>query len=585
MKRLAVALFAICFVLILTSAQEQLPTEQKVTFGQDGKMYVNKNLGVYLWLSTSPEKDAPKHRLKSDSTDKYSNPMYFDTEGFNTLRSPSAVDQKTKRPIYPLRDIVFEVYADGESPTTNLKRVTGKSIYRNGKLYYGGNPGFTLPAIDKVSGLEKTYYSVNGKRYQEYRDTLKITDEGETTLKIYSTDRVGNRENPIEKKFTVDNSAPATEYEIDGILNKKFVSPKATIKLKSKDNLVGVKAIYYQINNGPKRAYSTPVSVKQLGAGGAFSFYAIDYLGNVEKLQVIGGKGNELNMGTGESNHFEFYVDNLPPSFEIEFDGATSQGKYNYISGKTKIKIKANDDKSGVDQVYYSINSTKVDQKYKDGIEFTDNGMAYIRVNAVDYVGNKSTTVTNAYYVDTKAPVSKSIVNSPKHRVKDTIFVTSKTKIGLTATDAASGVRNTYYTINSGAEQEYKGPFMLTKEGLNSIKHYAKDNVDNEEETKILEVFVDNLAPEIFHHFSSTPIGAKTVREQEYTIYPGNVKLYIAATDKHAGGERIVYSINGGTKKSSNPIKGFAAGNYEIEVTAYDVLGNSSNQTIKFSVE
>ena len=62
--------------------------------------------------------------------------------------------------------------------------------------------------------------------------------------------------------------------------------------------------------------------------------------------------------------------------------------------------------------------------------------------------------------------------------------------------------------------------------------------------------------------------------------------LYIAATDNASGGEKIEYKINGKSVPAGLiPIKGLAPGNYEIEVTANDVLKNSSKETIKFAVE
>ena len=61
--------------------------------------------------------------------------------------------------------------------------------------------------------------------------------------------------------------------------------------------------------------------------------------------------------------------------------------------------------------------------------------------------------------------------------------------------------------------------------------------------------------------------------------------LYIAATDKHSGGEKIEYTVNGGLLQTENPIKSFKPGNYLVDVNAYDVLGNKNTQEIKFSVE
>lgn len=578
------AFFVFALLLIgMLHAQEQLPTEKKVTFGQNGEMFVNKELGLYLWLSTSPEKDAEKHRLISDSTNVYANPMFLDTEGYNTLRSPSAVDPKTRKTVYPIRDIVFEVYADGLSPESKHKFVDGKSIYRTGKLYYSGKAlGLTLSAYDKVSGVEHIYYSINEQNYVEYKDTVKIFTEGEARIRYYSTDRVGNREIPIEKTVTIDNSAPKTTCEINGAQNKKFVSSNAMIKLSSIDNLVGVKTIYYQINHGTKRVYTSPISASLLGDSGSVSFYAIDHLSNTEEIQTVGAKGS---ISTGISDNFEFYVDKDAPSVALNLDGAYSKGKYTYVAKNTKITVDAKDTKSGVDKVQYSINSTAVNQEYKENIEFSDDGIAYIRVNATDYVGNTSATITKAYYVDATAPISTISVLQPKLKVKDTLFITSNTKITLASSDKASGVSEIIYRVNNGEIKTYSEPFTVSGKGLMKIEYYAKDNVSNTEEARILEVYIDDIPPIIYHHYSATPIGTKTVREQELTIYPSNMKLYIAATDKSSGGERIEYKINNGSVKSVNPIKGLVPGNYEVKVTAYDVLGNSSNETINFSVE
>lgn len=583
MKRILFISIICLSLLNLTRAQEQLPLAKKVTFGQNGELYVNKDLGVYFWLSTSPGENSEKHRLMSDSSSRYSNPMYFDTEGYNTLRSPSAVDTTTKKTVFPVRDIIFEVYADGESPVSALNVHSKSTRFLQGKRYYSGEVRATLKAKDAVSGLEKIYFSIDRKAFAEYQNELSFSNDGEVSVKFYSTDRVGNREVAIEKIFTIDNTAPKTEYEIDGHSNEKFVSPDAKIKLSANDNLVGVKTIYYQINSGSPKVYSFPIPVKWLGGSeGKITFWAVDHLNNKEEKKVIGGKDNtEQSNG----NMYEFYVDKDAPTVDIEFDGQFSKGKYTYVSLETKLKVNANDDKSGVDKVNYSINKKSVDEKYDDFIQFADDGVAYIRVNATDFVGNTSPTVVQTVYIDSKAPKTNATVYSPKHRVKDTLFISKNSKISLSSSDNASGVAKKYYTCNGNEEILYVKPFFVKSDGLTTLKYWSLDNVGNKEEVKTIQVYVDNNAPEIFHHYSSTAIGSKTIREEEYTIYPPDVKLYVAATDKESGGEKITYKINNGPVKSLNPISGFNPGNYTIEITAYDVLGNASKAEVKFAIE
>lgn len=570
----------------MVSAQQQLPVNKKVSFGQDGKMFVNKELGIYLWLSTSPDENAVKHRLKSDSTKQYTNPMYFDTEGYNSLRSPSAVDTATKKTIYPVRDIVFEVYADGEPPVSDFRFLTGPTRYLQGKRYYGGKVKAILKSKDAVSGVEKSYYSVESAPYSEYKDSLSFTNDGEVTIKFYSTDMVGNREAVKEKKFIVDNTAPVTKYEIEGKSNEKYLSPDTKIKLVSNDNLIGVKTIYYKINNGSTKVYSNPIPVQWLGSSnGTVTFWATDYLNNKEDKQVIGGKDNSGATTGGNGHSFEFYVDKDAPSVEIDFEGQHINGKYTYVSKKTKLKVNADDDKSGVDKINYSVNNKNVDQTYSDYIEFSEDGIAYIRINATDFVGNTSATVVKTIYVDNEAPITKSVVYSPKHKVKDTLFVTKNTKISLSSNDKASGVSEVYFTYSNREKELYTKAFTLEGDGIINISYWGLDNVGNKENENNLEVFVDNNPPEIYHHFSSNSIGSKNIRNEEYTIFPADVKLYVAATDKESGGEKVTYKINGGPVKTINPILGLTPSNYEVEIIAYDVLGNSTMTTIRFAVE
>ena len=139
--------------------------------------------------------------------------------------------------------------------------------------------------------------------------------------------------------------------------------------------------------------------------------------------------------------------------------------------------------------------------------------------------------------------------------------------------------------MDNGNKETYQSPITVEKDGFHTISYQAKDNVNNIEELKKASFFVDNIAPQIYYHFSVTAIGKKTVREENYEIYPSNVMLYIAATDKASGGERIEYSINGKEKQSIIPLKGFSPGNYEIEINAYDILKNKSIQVVRFAIE
>ncbi len=296
---LVVRLSAIHLILILTflkGISQELPAlEKKITYGEDGRVYINKDLGIYLWLSTSPDEGAKKYRLMSDSSKQFTNPMFLDTEGYNTVRSPSAVDTATKRLIYPTRDIIFEIYSDSRAPKTSLNFTSGNVKYLKGKKYYGNNVKAVLKAYDRGSGTLKTYYSINNDPFKEFKDTISFTTDGEKKLVYYSYDEVGNQEKQGETRFTVDNTAPEISFNIAGQSDKNSFPPNARIELKASDN-TGVKGIYYTINNGKTRTYtSSKVPVKLLGPKDwVVSFWAVDYLGNTSEPKIIRGINNTI---------------------------------------------------------------------------------------------------------------------------------------------------------------------------------------------------------------------------------------------------------------------------------------------------
>ena len=166
------------------------------------------------------------------------------------------------------------------------------------------------------------------------------------------------------------------------MLNEKFVSPDATVKLSSIDSLSGVYKIYYKVNEGSFNTYTAPIPVKLLGnEGGSISYYAVDRVGNKEKEKRIGGQDKDLQIKQSgdpknQSNTvFEFYIDNAPPEVSVKFDGDFTNGNIPYISPRTKIVFNADDDKSGVETIYYSLNNTRLDSIYKKPFSIADNGL------------------------------------------------------------------------------------------------------------------------------------------------------------------------------------------------------------------
>lgn len=138
MKKLF-TLILISFLCLSVFAQKQIIPEKSFYRNEDGRLYANKDLPVYIYISSSKEEGATKYRLFSETTTKYSNPFYFDTEGINTVRTPSAVDTSTRETVYPLQDVIFEVYADDKSPTSKILFEEEKPFLKDNVYWFNSN--------------------------------------------------------------------------------------------------------------------------------------------------------------------------------------------------------------------------------------------------------------------------------------------------------------------------------------------------------------------------------------------------------------------------------------------------------------
>lgn len=572
MKKFLIS-FLITTTFICTAvAQKQKIHEKKMYVNSEGRLYINKDLPVYLRLSTSPDEDASSVLLHSEHSSAYTNPMYFDTEGINTVRSPSAVDTTTKQVIYPLQDIIFEVYADSRPPVTKIDYGSASVYEDKGKWYVNGEVKIELSASDVTSGVFNIYYSLDKGAYQTYNDMILLNEEKEHLFKFYAVDNVGNVEELKEITIVVDKSNPVSKIEIEGDQYENILSGNAKIKLVSDDNGIGTQDIYYILDDNPKKEYKYPIHTKYLNQGShILRFFAKDKVNNQEKIQ-----------------EYEFYVDKTPPTIVEEVIGKSfvANGK-EFSSGRSKLKLTTFDNKAGVKEIYYSINGEEY-QKYDKPFYLSNtSGNLVIKTCALDNVNNKTTneeesSKSSIPFIDLAGPALYHEFQGPVFTLRDTIFISNTTKIFLKAKDTESGLNRIEYNINNGDFITYEEPIVINAEGFHEISFNGFDNVDNSNRGNI-EVMVDTTGPDIYSRFSIPPV---QVNDSMKTIqkYPDHVVLFLSATDVYVGFDQMYYSVNGESDKPfTGIIKDFEKNqNYSIKVKALDKLGNKNENIIHF---
>ena len=557
-------------------AQQQPEHILKPYQASDGKLYWPAELPVYIKLSASPEDEAESHLMKSERSAEYVDPYFFDTEGINFIRTKWAINKKTKESVWPLEEVLWEVYRDGTAPETELKLNNSNYLTKGDQLIGKDELKIHLLAKDELSGLDRVYFSINGEPFEEYQSEIILSTEAEYLLKYYSVDQVGNAEPVKSQKIILDLSAPATSFYYEGPAHDDIISSKTRIGLKSEDAIFSSSKIFYVLDENDTIHYKGLIEAGSMAEGEHnIVFFSQDNLGNLEKSQSR-----------------TFFVDKTAPfiTSDVLGDLYISNGK-EYSSGRTRIKLVALDNKAGIEGIYYSVNDGDY-QRYENPFFLSgQSGSQSIRFYAVDQVGNKSMSSTgsekgSAPYLDLAGPSLGSEFKGPTFITRDTVFVNSNTKINLFGSDPESGLHKIMYQVDGSLETEYDNPFQLSGSGLHIIDFIGFDNVSNTNRSR-LSVILDELGPEIESTPSISAIGQQEINGKNLPVYSSHVMFYLSALDKTVGVEDIAYSINGNPDIIYHqPIKNFKPGEvYRIVVKATDKLGNENSSELNISIE
>lgn len=563
---------------------ENIDKDQNIYISDKNQIFVRKSKKVFLWISNSKDPGATKELLApADDSEEY---FYFDTEGLNTIRSPWAIDIETRKYKSPKVDVVFNVYADGVAPTTRAVFNGNNRYFNSGTVYYGDGLEVALEAYDQVSGTKKIYTSVNNSEFKAYEGSIEFANEDENSITYYSVDNVGNIEDPTTKTFYVDKTPPSTEYIVTGKTHGNIISPNSTVKLLSVDQLSNVKETKFRIGDLDEyQVYNKEISLAHLPDGEfEISYYATDRVNNKEAVTSTSSTQGKTEEGSPIGHGL--YLDNTAPEVNFDIEGDQFKGQYTYISERSKIKLVASDNKAGIEKVSFGINQSAEIQEYSGPFSASiDKTTQYINYTAVDKVNNKATNKSQLIYMDRIAPESNITFLGRQVVERDSLFITSDTKIKLSSTDLESGIKNINFGMDENLNFRYTDQFSIEDEGIHQISYNATDNVNNSEEPKSKTFIVDNTPPEISHTLSFPAIGKKEIDGLSYTVLPSYIKIYLAAQDKITGVKNMWYRVNGGAVKEKNKIEYFKKGKFNIQVFAKDHLGNQSETTINIIVE
>jgi hypothetical protein len=532
------------------------------------RYYQRVDLPVYIRVSTTPEGagvllSGSKVAEKEVSVE----PIFLDGHGKHTFRHSDGID--------PRNTYEYVIFGDGLPPNSRSVFETPYQYTKNGTRFYGKDLKVSLFTQDQMSGVEDLFFKVGNQSFASYQNAIDLNNEGENQIHYYAIDRVGNKEKEKVETFVIDTTPPESIYNVVGITDAGVISLSTKIYLKITDNIVGTAKTFYRFDEQEWRNYR-PESVLPLqdlkDGNHTLQFYSIDHLKNTEEIQS-----------------FSFYLDRTAPIMSADVLGDRFiVGDQVYFSGRTKLKLTAVDNKSGVKQTWYSIDNGEFQQYDQPFYLPSQSGLHIIRYFAEDNAGNEGVEGSSsarfdeykhnvsAVYVDLTGPRLSFKYEGKTFQKGNLTFISAKTNIRLSATDSESGVQKiTYKPVGEGAEIDYSSPFNITQSGKQELEIIGYDNVNNRNVIKT-EFSVDADPPSLFYHFSTVPI--------EGDAYPSYSKIFLGAQDGQTDCQTIYYSINGEPKKAyQGTISGFKKNtSYTILIEVEDQLGNKSEQEIVF---
>ena len=416
--------------------------------GANGQLYVPAGVPVGLGIMLTGNSDS------AQSTAEESN--------------ESSVTLKEGPTSLQFGDTRVPVIADGTPPKTTLAIDEATNVQRDGLRILPPRAKLRLSATDALSGVARIMISIDGAPFvAQPAGGPAVTQEGKHRLRYFSVDQVGNVEKVQEFAFSLDSTPPHTLMAISGPKADAVVGAGTSISLSATDADAGVQNILYRLDDNTEQTYAKPLVLDVLAEGTHhLQFHAEDMVGNGETTQ-----------------NFAFVVDRTPPDIALSIDGSQFSDKgVRYVSPDTEIELAGHDAVSGSTPVRYGIDGAPATTVYNAPFHLPAvSGIHHLRLEAEDPVNNHATVAVDDIYVDMTPPVTAVDYSRPFFVQDGVIVLNPASKIALDASDPESGAESVSYSLDSGPEQKYSGPFSVPVEGDHRLSVSAIDHIGNRE--------------------------------------------------------------------------------------------------------
>ena len=450
-------------------------------------------------------------------------------------------------------------------------------INEDGKLFWHGKNPVYLFISESPDG--KNLQRLNSKVHEDYTNPMYLDTEGINYIRSnWAADSTLKQIQPrFELLFEVyrDSEAPKTSVSFEESPRFKdadgnqYYGQGLKFKSKAVDNQSGVQQTFYSIDNKNFLAFSQDQELNQ-DKEYDVKIYSADNTGNVEPIQI-----------------YQFRVDLTSPVSEYTVHNDRSGMIF---SPRTYIKLQSVDISSGLNRVVYKLDDGP-EQIFGNQIDLStlSDGEHTIKYYGYDNVKNKEEEKTITFYLDKTVPVVEATIVGDQYQNRGRVFVSTRTKVKLTAEDNKAGVKTIKYSVDGADLETYYEPFILDKTGGNHvITYYATDKVNNRFDGKLEEanlsrssLDIDMEAPEIKYEFTGSQYHSR-----DTSFVTSNSEIALSAEDAESGVKDVGYKINGGKGQPyTGPIKLEEEGQYTIDFYGTDQVNNRNTKSFFFVVD
>ena len=262
---------------------------------------------------------------------------------------------------------------------------------------------------------------------------------------------------------------------------------------------------------------------------------------------------------------FELYADSRPPKTTIINNVTAYEKEDSLFFGKDlKVWFTAQDGLSGLENIYLSINNQNFQEYLYDTLTFEQSTYYTLQYYSTDLVGNVEEIQSVSFFIDSTRPLTNLVVEGDF----DNNIVAGNCTVTLKPKDAFSGSATTYYYIDNNEKKIYTKPIIVgnLREGRHTLKYFTEDKVNNIENEKSYEFFVDKTPPMIIDEVIGDFI---FINGKSYTS--GRSQMQLTALDNRAGVKNIYYS--------------FGDNNWKLYETPFDLPNDKKNIKVYYYAE